>query len=179
MVSWLPLHHDMGLGGGLLTSIYCAAETWLMPPTAFLARPVTWLEAITRFRATLTVRPTFAYALCARKIPAKQLSEIDLSSLRLAYVGAEPVDRATLDAFVARFAGHGLSPAAMYPVYGLAEATLGVAFPPPGTPPRYDTVDRRRLAAAGLAVPAAPASPEAVTFVSVGGPLPRHRIALV
>ncbi len=179
MVSWLPLHHDMGLVGGLLTSIYCAAETWLMPPMAFLARPVLWLEAMTRFGATLTVAPTFAYALCARKIPEKQLHGIDLSRLRLAYVGAEPVDRATLEAFIARFAPCGLSPTAMYPVYGLAEATLAVAFPRPGEPPRYDSVDRRRLAASGVADPVSSTDAHAVTFVSVGHALPGHRIEIL
>jgi acyl-CoA synthetase (AMP-forming)/AMP-acid ligase II len=179
MVSWLPLHHDMGLVGGLLTSIYCAAETWLMPPMAFLARPVTWLEAMTAFKATLTVGPTFAYALCARKIPDKQLAGIDLSRLRLAYVGAEPVDAATLEAFVTRFSAHGLSAAAMYPVYGLAEATLAAAFPEPGAGPRLDTVDRRRLAADGVALPAPASEATAVTLVSVGRALPRHRVTIV
>jgi acyl-CoA synthetase (AMP-forming)/AMP-acid ligase II len=179
MVSWLPLHHDMGLVGGLLTSLYCAAETWLMPPITFLARPVTWLEALGRFHATLTVAPTFAYSLCARKIPPKQLAGIDLSSLRLAYIGAEPIDVATVDAFVERFAAYGLPPTALYPVYGLAEATLAVAFPAPGSPVRRDTVDRRRLVSAGVAVPAASGAAHAVSFVSVGRSLPQHRVTVV
>lgn len=179
MVSWLPLHHDMGLVGGLLTSIYCAAETCLMPPMAFLARPVSWLEAMSHCQATLTVAPTFAYSLCARKIPAKQLEGIDLSSLRLAYVGAEPIDPVTVDAFIERFRSYGLPPNAMYPVYGLAEATLAVAFPAPGSGVRRDTVDRRRLAAEGIAAPAKAADPEAVTFISVGHPLPRHRVEII
>jgi acyl-CoA synthetase (AMP-forming)/AMP-acid ligase II len=179
MVSWLPLHHDMGLVGGLLTSIYCAAETCLMPPMAFLARPVSWLEAMTHCGATLTVAPTFAYSLCARKIPEKQLENIDLSSLRLAYIGAEPVDVATVDAFTERFAPYGLSPNAIYPVYGLAEATLAVSFPEPGSPVRRDAVDRRRLAADGVAAPAEPNHPEAATFISVGRALPRHRVQIV
>ncbi len=179
MVSWLPLHHDMGLVGGLLTSIYCAAETWLMSPLAFLGRPVTWLEAITAFSATLTVGPTFAYSLCARKIPDKQLTGIDLSSLRLAYIGAEPIDPATLRAFSDRYVDYGLSRLALYPVYGLAEATLAVSFPKAGTPLRYDTVDRHRLAADHTAVPATADGPNAVTFVSVGHPLPRHHVTIV
>jgi acyl-CoA synthetase (AMP-forming)/AMP-acid ligase II len=179
MVSWLPLHHDMGLVGGLLTSIYCAAETFLMPPLAFLGRPVTWLEAITQCAATLTVAPTFAYSLCARKIPAKQLDGVDLSSLRLAYVGAEPIDAATVEGFIERFTPYGLAPTAMYPVYGLAEATLAVAFPPPGNLIRYDTVDRRRLAVDGIAVPVPATRADGVTFVSVGHPLPRHRVTIV
>ncbi len=179
MVSWLPLHHDMGLIGGLLTSIYCAAETYIMPPMAFLARPVTWLEAISHCGGVLTVAPTFAYSLCARKIPAKQLEGIDLSSLRLAYIGAEPIDASTVAAFVDRFAAYGLSRTAMYPVYGLAEATLAVAFPPPGNLLRCDTVDRRRLAGEGVAAPASPEQAEVVTFVSVGHPLPRHRVQIL
>jgi acyl-CoA synthetase (AMP-forming)/AMP-acid ligase II len=179
MVSWLPLHHDMGLVGGLLTSIYCAAETWLMPPMTFLARPVTWLEAMTRFAATLTVGPTFAYSLCARKIPAKQLLGVDLSRLRLAYVGAEPIDPSTIDAFLERFAAYGLAPNAIYPVYGLAEATLAAAFPTPGALVRRDTVDRRRLAAEGVARRVDAEASGAVAFVSVGRALPRHRVRIV
>ncbi len=178
MVSWLPLHHDMGLVGGLLTSIYCAAETWLMPPMAFLARPVTWLEAITAFRATLTVAPTFAYGLCARKVPEKQLQGLDLSSLRLAYIGAEPIDHGTVTAFVERFGPYGLPPTAIYPVYGLAEATLAASFPEPGTPLRTDTVDRGRLAQEGVAAPATGGG-DGVTFVSVGRPLPEHTVDVV
>jgi acyl-CoA synthetase (AMP-forming)/AMP-acid ligase II len=177
MVSWLPLHHDMGLVGGLLTSIYCAAETCLMSPLAFLGRPVTWLEAITACAGALTVAPTFAYSLCARKIPDKQLAGIDLSSLRLAYIGAEPIDAATVRAFSERFAAYGLSPAALYPVYGLAEATLAVAFPAPGDAVRCDHVDRRRLVEDGLAVPCTDGT--GVTFVSVGRPLPRHRVEII
>jgi len=179
MVSWLPLHHDMGLVGGLLTSIYCAAETCLMSPLAFLGRPVTWLEAISHCAGVLTVAPTFAYSLCARKVPDKQLQGIDLSTLRLAYIGAEPIDPATTEAFIDRFTAYGLSPTALYPVYGLAEATLAVAFPAPGEPVRYDSVDRRRLAGEGVAVPAPRDSAASVTFVSVGHPLPRHRAVVV
>jgi acyl-CoA synthetase (AMP-forming)/AMP-acid ligase II len=179
MVAWLPLHHDMGLVGGLLTSIYCAAETCLMPPLAFLGRPVTWLEAITHCKARLTVAPTFAYSLCARKIPDKQLAGVDLSSLRLAYVGAEPIDPATMNGFIERFTAYGLPPTAMYPVYGLAEATLAVSFPIPGTALRYDTVDRHRLATDNVAMAATSAGPDRATFVSVGHALPGHRVTIV
>lgn len=179
MVSWLPLHHDMGLVGGLLTSIYCAAETWLLPPMQFLARPVVWLEAITTFGATLTVGPTFAYALCARRIPDKQLAGVRLSTLRLAYIGAEPIHPATVDAFTRRFGAYGLSPQALYPVYGLAEATLAVTFPAPGNAIRYDHVDRRRLAGEGVAHRVAPGEPDAVRFVSVGRPLPGVQVDVV
>lgn len=178
MVSWLPLHHDMGLVGGLLTSLYCAAETWLMPPLAFLGRPVTWLEAIGAFRATLTVGPTFAYGLCARKLPERQLAGVDLSSLRLAYIGAEPIAPSIAQAFVARFAPYGLRPEALYPVYGLAEATLAVTFPAPGTAIREDRIDRRRLATEGQAAPVDPTHRDALVLVSVGHPLPGHQVTI-
>lgn len=178
MVAWLPLHHDMGLVGGLLTSIYCAAETWLMPPLSFLGRPVTWLEAISAFRATLTVGPTFGYGLCARKIPDKQLAGLDLSSLRLAYIGAEPIPPAIAHAFVQRFAPYGFASTALYPVYGLAEATLAVAFPPPGSRLREDSIDRHRLAADGVAHPVAADHPDGRSLISVGHPLPGHRVTI-
>lgn len=181
MVTWIPLHHDMGLIGGLLTSIYCAAPTWMMPPMTFLARPATWLQAMTEYRATLTVAPTFAYSLCARKLPDKQMAGVDLKSLRLAYIGAEPVDRATLEAFEGRLAPYGLRSGVMYPVYGLAEATLAAAFPRPGAPLRYDSVDRAALAARSVAVPtdATDQNRGVATFVSVGHELPRHHVEIV
>ena len=178
MVSWLPLHHDMGLIGGLLTSIYCAAETCLMPPLTFLGRPVTWLEAITHCAATLTVAPTFAYSLCARKIPDKQLDGIDLSSLRLAYVGAEPIDAATSQAFVAAL--HAVRPVADGDVPGLRPRrgdAGGGRFRRPAvrraTTPSTGAGWRRRHRH-----PRRRPSGEGVTFVSVGQPLPRHRVEI-
>jgi len=145
----------------------------------FLARPVTWLQAIGAFGATLTVAPTFAYALCARKLPDRQLSGVDLSCLRLAYIGAEPIAPAVVENFVARFAAYGLSPAALYPVYGLAEATLAVSFPPPGRAIHYDVVDRQAIAGDGIARSVEASHSQAMRLVSVGRPLPRHEVEIV
>ncbi len=107
-VSWLPLYHDMGLIGAWFGALYYAMPLVLMSPLAFLARPVRWLEAITRHRGTISAAPNFAYELCAAKLDEAALAGLDLSSWRLALNGAEPVSPATLAAFATRFAVCGL-----------------------------------------------------------------------
>jgi acyl-CoA synthetase (AMP-forming)/AMP-acid ligase II/acyl carrier protein len=134
-VSWLPPYHDMGLIGGILLPIYSGAKMTLMSPLSFLQRPLRWLEAISRTRATVSVAPDFAYALCARKIPAEQRAGLDLSNWRIALVGAEPVHATTLADFSAAFAECQFKPEAFQPCYGLAEATLMAASKLPLTPP--------------------------------------------
>ena len=175
-VVWLPLYHDMGLVGGLLFAIYWRIPLTLMSPLAFLADPLRWPRTISRQRATLSPAPNFAYALAARRAAEAPPSGLDLSSWRLALNGAEPVNPATLDEFCARFAPHGFQRSAILPVYGLAEATLAVAFPAPGEAPRVATLDRAALAD-GHAVPAT--GPSAVGVVSVGKAVPGHRVAVV
>lgn len=178
MVSWLPLHHDMGLIGGLLTMLFWRVETFVMTPVTFMARPVNWLQAISAFRGTLSVGPTFAYSLCMRKIPDAQLAGLDLSSWRLAFVGAEAVDAATMEGFAARFAPFGFDPAARYPVYGLAEATLAVSFPVPRQALSIDWVDRHALAT-GRAIPAPANSVNAMAFVGLGSAVPGHDVRVM
>ena len=169
-VSWLPLYHDMGLIGAWLGSLYYALPLVLMSPLAFLARPVRWLRAVHRYRATVSGGPNFAYELCRRRIDESELKGLDLSSWRIAFNGAEPVGQATQSGFAARFSACGFAPEALTPVYGLAEATLGVAFTPAGRGPRYDYVDReamqRRRHARALA------SPGAASLVFVGSGFP-------
>ena len=123
-LSWLPPYHDMGLIGGILQPIYAGMPTVLMSPLAFLRRPMAWLEAISRFGATMSGGPNFAFDLCVRKSTPQQRAELDLSRWKLAFCGAEPVRTATLERFAAAFAGAGFRPEAFYPCYGLAEATL-------------------------------------------------------
>lgn len=178
VVSWLPLHHDMGLIGALLFAIYWGIPVYVMPPLSFLMSPVTWLRAVQRFRGTLTVGPAFAYALCVEKIPDALLEGLDLSSCRVACCGAEPIDPAMVRRFLARFGPYGFRPQSLLPVYGLAESTLAAAFPSYGDAPRIDTVDRERLAGAGTAQPVAP-GPHAVSFVSVGHALEGHALRIV
>ena len=123
-VSWLPVVHDMGLIDGVLQPVYSGCPAYLMSPNAFLQRPVRWLSAITRYRATRSGAPNFAYDLCVRRVAAGERAALDLRSWRDAYNGAEPVRRSTLERFAAAFAAGGFEPAAFRPCYGLAEATL-------------------------------------------------------
>ena len=152
-VSWLPLYHDMGLIGAWMGSLYYGFPLVLMSPLDFLARPARWLEAIHRHRGTLSGGPNFAYELCVRRIEPDQMEGLDLSSWRLAFNGAEPVSPGTMDRFTAKFVPCGLPGKAMTPVYGLAEATLGVAFTPVGRGPRIDVVDAEAIARRGRAAP--------------------------
>ena len=176
-VSWLPLYHDMGLIGVWMGSLYYGFPLVLMSPLDFLARPARWLEAIHRHRGTLSGGPNFAYELCVRRIGPEEAEGLDLSSWRLAFNGAEPVSPDTMDRFTAKFTPHGLPPKAMTPVYGLAEATLGVAFTPIGRGPRIDVVDaeamaRRAWAAplpGGTAVDGTPAGGPSIAGPSAGG----------
>ncbi len=124
VVSWLPLYHDMGLIGTVLQPIFIGAHVCLMSPLSFLQRPLRWLQAITKYRAGYTGGPSFAFELCVRKITAAERHGLDLSSLKVAFCGAEPVRAATLESFTAMFAECGFRREAFHPTYGLAEATL-------------------------------------------------------
>ena len=126
-VSWLPVIHDMGLIEGVLGPIFGGYPAFLMAPASFLHRPVRWLRAITRYRATTSGGPNFAYDLCVRKITDAQRGELDLRSWRTAYNGAEPIRADTLESFHARFRDVGFRWRSFYPVYGLAESTLLVS----------------------------------------------------
>ncbi|HEX9998331.1 MAG TPA: fatty acyl-AMP ligase [Abditibacterium sp.] len=123
-VSWLPLFHDMGLIGVLLQSLFVGGHCVLMPPEAFLMKPVRWLEAIERYRAQVSGGPNFAFDLCTRKITEKQRASLDLSCWELAFCGAEPVRPSTLSGFSNAFESSGFTKRSLYPCYGLAEATL-------------------------------------------------------
>ena len=168
-VSWLPLYHDMGLIGAWMGSLYYGFPLVLMSPLDFLARPARWLEAIHRHRGTLSGGPNFAYELCVRRIEPEQMEGLDLSSWRLAFNGAEPVSPDTMDRFTAKFVPCGLPGKAMTPVYGLAEATLGVAFTPIGRGPRIDVVDAEAIARRGRAAPL-PGGDTAADGTPAGGP---------
>ena len=178
-VSWLPLYHDMGLIGAWLGSLYFAAPLVIMSPLAFLSRPERWLWAIHRFRASLSAAPNFAYELCLRKIDDQSIRGLDLSSWRMALNGAEPVSPATMESFSSRFAPFGFRPGAVAPVYGLAECTVGLTFPPPGRGLLLDRIDRDLFAATGEARPIGGAGPEALTVVACGRPLSGHRLRVV
>ena len=179
-VSWLPLYHDMGLIGAWMGSLYCGFPLVLMSPLDFLARPDRWLEAIHRHRGTLSGGPNFAYELCVRRVEPEQVEGLDLSSWRIAFNGAEPVSPDTMERFTAKFAPCGFDANAMTPVYGLAEATLGVAFTPIGRGPRVETVDADAIARRGEAIPRSGGAPANVRrFVSCGPPIPGFEVRIV
>ncbi|BCL39998.1 AMP-binding protein [Nostoc sp. MS1] len=127
IVGWLPLFHDMGLVGNLLQPLYLGMPSILMSPEAFLMKPVRWLETITRYKATTSGGPNFAYDLCVRKVTPEQRANLDLSSWQLAFNGSEPVRAETLEQFAHTFADCGFRKQAFYPCYGMAETTLLVS----------------------------------------------------
>jgi 1-acyl-sn-glycerol-3-phosphate acyltransferase len=178
-VSWLPLYHDMGLIGAWLGCLHFAAPFYALPPLSFLVRPESWLWAIHRFRATFSASPNFGFELCLNKIDDADLAGLDLSSLRMVANGAEPVSVQTLRRFIDRFGHYGFPAQAMAPVYGLAECSVGLAFPPLGRLPIIDRVNRDRLSAGGVAEPARPDDPKPLEIVPCGQPLPGHEIRIV
>jgi acyl-CoA synthetase (AMP-forming)/AMP-acid ligase II len=167
IVSWLPLHHDMGLVGALFFALHFDVPLYLFSPFGFVLRPVGWLEAISAHRATLSPAPHFAYSICAYKLREETLTGLDLSSWRLALDGAEPIRAENARAFMARFAPYGFSPEAYHPVYGLAEATLAVAMPRIGEGLRTERISRSALGR-NVAAAASTDEDDAVDVVAVG-----------
>jgi 1-acyl-sn-glycerol-3-phosphate acyltransferase len=178
-VSWLPLYHDMGLIGAWLGSLYFGVPLVLMPPQSFLLHPAGWLRAIDRFGATLSAAPNFAYELCLHRIEESVLDGLDLGRLRICFCGAEPVVPETMERFIARFGRCGLSPGALLPVYGLAENSLGLTFPPPGRGLRVLRVQRDRFLRDGDAVLTVDPAEPSLRFVSCGAPLPGNELRIV
>jgi len=178
-VSWLPLYHDMGLIGACLGALLFGYPLVLMSPLAFLSRPERWLRRIALHGGTLTSAPNFAYELCLSKLSERDLEGLDLSSLRLAFNGAEAVSAETAERFSERFARYGLRREAMTPVYGLAEACLGVSFPPLGRGLLVDRVERAALQRLGVARPARAGDPLPLRVVACGRALPGHSIRVV
>ncbi len=178
-VSWLPLYHDMGLIGAWLGCLHFAAPLYAMPPVSFLVRPESWLWAMHRYRATFSASPNFGFELCINKIPDEALSGLDLSKLRMVANGAEPVSPHTIRRFTERFGPYGFPQGAMAPVYGLAECSVGLAFPPLGRGPVIDRIDRDRLSREGIAERAKVDGHNPIELVACGQPLPGHEIRVV
>ncbi|HEY5682101.1 MAG TPA: AMP-binding protein [Sulfuricaulis sp.] len=178
-VSWMPLYHDMGLIGAWFGSLYYGMPLVVMSPLMFLARPERWLWAIDRHRATISGAPNFGYELCLQRIQDRDIEGLDLSTWRLAFNGAEPVSPDTITRFHERFSGYGFRVEAMAPVYGLAESSLGIAFPPTGRAPVIDRVQRELYMREGRAWPANADDANALRFVACGRPLPGHQIRIV
>ncbi|AZG15470.1 condensation domain-containing protein [Cupriavidus pauculus] len=173
IATWLPLYHDMGLIGGLLQPMFVGVPVVMMSPQRFLERPVRWLQAISRHRATVSGGPDFAYRLCVERVRDSQLDGLDLSSWAVAYSGAEPVRADTLRAFVDRFAPAGFRAPALYPCYGLAEATLFVTGGPRGGGMACTTFD-----AGALAQGRAEAVDTGLELVACGFPRAGHAVRI-
>ncbi|NLA04840.1 MAG: fatty acyl-AMP ligase [Firmicutes bacterium] len=174
IVSWLPLYHDMGLIGMLTVSMTVGCSLVLASPLDFTGRPADWMRWLSEYRATITAGPNFSWALAGRAL--NRLSDtgemLDLSALRIALNGAEPVDPYTVENFVAAAVPHGFRPGAEFCAFGMAEVAIGGTFPPPMRGMVCDAVDRSVLENKGLAEPAAPEAPTTRRLPLLGSPVP-------
>jgi len=177
-VTWLPHFHDMGLIGGLLQPVFAGGEMIVMPPSSFLQRPIRWLAAVTRYRATTMVAPNFAYELCVEKISAEQRAPLDLASVKVALCGAEPVRPDTLSQFANVFGPCGFRQEAFRPAYGLAEATLIVSGHSEGGVPFAPAVMSEELQRNHVK-PAEEGAAGSRVLIGCGGIAPDLKVAIV
>ncbi|MFP2924137.1 fatty acyl-AMP ligase [Pyxidicoccus sp. 3LG] len=177
-VSWLPLYHDMGLIGAWLMPLTYGVPVTFLSPLAFLTRPARWLHALHAHRGTLSAAPNFAYDLCVKKVRDEELQGLDLSAWRVALNGSEAVSPETLEHFTRRFAPYGLKAGALFPAYGLAEVSVALTFPPPGRPPRIDTIEREPFERKGDARPTEDGT-RTLRFVSCGSPLSGYAVRII
>ncbi len=178
-VSWLPLYHDMGLIGAWLGSLYFAMLLVVMSPMIFLSRPERWLWAIHQYRGTLSASPNFGYELCLKRLKDGAIEGLDLSSWRLAFNGAEAVSPDSIEGFSRRFQPLGFNQEAMMPVYGLAESSVGLVFPPLHRKPVIDHIDRDKFSRTGQAIEVEPIGHHAFSFVACGHALDGHQVRIV
>lgn len=175
ILMWLPCYHDMGFVQ-LMLALYYQATLIVMPSSAFLRNPLSWLQRISTYRVAHSAAPTFAYSLCVQRFNAQLMEGVDLSSWRRAFVGAEPVSLRVLEQFARTFAPYGLQEHAMYPCYGMAETVLASTLPAVDTrSPRWlfgsvnrDRIDPAALRGEGRAVPVTDAHSPAIEVVGVG-----------
>lgn len=184
VVSWLPLFHDMGMVGCLAVPMFLGMEAVKVTPADFLERSMLWPELISRYGGTVTAAPNFAYAIVGRRMARADDGAFDLSTLRFALNGAEPIDPAAVRTFVDAGARFGLSPGSMVCAFGMAESTLAVSFPPPGRGVEVDTVDpdeleRRRRAEPIGQEPTGQESDGARSFALLGSALPGLEVEVV
>ena len=171
-LSWMPLTHDMGLIGFHLTMFFNRVHAHLMPTELFIRRPLLWLTFASRIRATLLCSPNFGYKHYLKVLGDRPVEGLDLSSVKLIFNGAEPISVELCEEFLTRLAPAQLTRNAMYPVYGLAEASLAVSFPPPGAPMRTIALNRHRLGVAAPVELVEADARDAVQLVSEGRPIP-------
>ena len=178
-LSWMPLTHDMGLIGFHLMMMYSGVRQFLMPTDLFVRRALLWMKFAAEKRVTITCSPNFGYRHFLRALGDQTLEGVDLSSIRMIFNGAEPISVELAGEFLDRMAPYGLRRSAMFPVYGLAEASLAAIFPEPGTEYRYITVDRRSLGLGSAARFVAADDPDALEIMCEGKPIPYISVKLV
>ncbi len=171
-LSWMPLTHDMGLIGFHLVMFFNRVHAHLMPTDLFIRRPLLWLELASRIRASILCSPNFGYKHYLKVLGERSVEALDLSSVRLIFNGAEPISVALCEQFLDRLEPARLSRNAMYPVYGLAEASLAVSFPPPGAPLRTLVVDRHGLSVGSEVRRLGAGDRDGVELVSEGKAIP-------
>lgn len=176
MMSWLPFYHDMGLVGAMLTLVAVQVTADYLPTEFFARRPLLWLELISRHKATVTYSPTFGYELCARRVKPEQVAELDLSSWRVAGLGAEMIRADSMREFSRTFAAAGFNDKAFLSSYGLAECTLAVSFMPINSGIEVDVVDESLLSLEHRAVPATADTAKTREVVNCGIPMPEYDI---
>jgi fatty-acyl-CoA synthase len=178
MMSWLPLFHDMGMVGFLTLPMTVGIELVKTTPADFLSAPLLWPSLISKYRATVTAAPNFAYAMVGRRMAKVEDPETyDLTRLRIALNGAEPIDEAAVRDFVDAGARFGMPAECVLAAYGMAEATLAVSFAPLFTGLSVDVIDARQVEAGNRAVPAT--SGDTRTFSLLGPPLPGLEVVAV
>ena len=177
LVSWLPLYHDMGLVGLLTLPMSTGTALVLGAPQDFTSRPARWIEWLSTYGGTATAGPNFSYVLATRAL--NRAETYDLSHLRIALNGAEPIDPDQVEAFVAAGARHGLRPEAVFPAFGMAEVAIAGTFPEPGSGMVTDCVDRRVLETERYAAPVAPGAGGSRRLALLGRPVPGLEIRIV
>ena len=178
MVSWLPLYHDMGLVGFCILPMSAGIDLVLGAPQDFLASPGRWMEWISTYGGTATAGPNFSYVLATRALKRSEAT-LDLSRLRIALNGAEPVDPASVRAFIEAGERHGLEPGAVFPAFGMAEVAIAGCFPKPMSGLSTDTVDAQALEKEHRAVPVAADHSNAREVVKLGRPVPGLEFRIV
>ncbi len=183
-VSWLPLYHDMGLIGFVIATLVAQISVVFIPTIAFVKHPGVWMETVHKYRATITFGPNFAFDLATKRAPKNSRVKLDLSCLRVLGCGAEPINPKTMENFLTSFAPWGLKATALMPCYGMAEATLAVAFDRLNRPMRKLVIDRQAYESQNIARPIAGGSSESedrnkFELVSCGRTIPGHEVRIL
>jgi acyl-CoA synthetase (AMP-forming)/AMP-acid ligase II/aryl carrier-like protein len=177
-LSWMPLTHDMGLIGLHIFMLTAGMHVVQMPTDLFVRRPLLWLQAASRLRATVLCSPNFGYRHYLKVLGERAVEGLDLSAVRIIFNGAEPISASLCEEFLDRLQPARLPREAMYPVYGLAEASVAVSFPEPGSPLRTLSLDRHRLAVGEAAQRVPRESRDALTLVGVGRAIPNCELRI-